>query len=167
MIKIIKEVISTILLAVLIYAFLSLFVKVGRIDGESMMPTYEDGNRVIISRQANDFESDDIVAFKYTDDDDVYFEQIYDTDSTYARSLHIKRVVGVPGDEITIVDNELFVNGEFISRSEIHLEDQEYTLKDNQYFVQGDNINDSYDSRMHGPIDGEDIYGKIIKFGNK
>ncbi len=132
-----------------------------------MMPTYEDGNRVIISRQAKNFEDEDIVAFKYTDEDDVYFEQIYDTSSTYERSLHIKRVVGVPGDSIRIVDNELFVNDEFVSRSEIHLEDQDYVLGEEEYFVQGDNINDSYDSRMHGPINAEDIYGKIIKFGNK
>ncbi len=164
MIKVIKEVVTTIILAVLIYAFLSLFIKVGKIDGESMMPTYENGNRVIIARKHGELENDDIVAFEYTDADDDYFEETYSTESSYERSLHIKRIVGVAGDEINITDNVLTVNGEFISEADIELEDQEYTLGEDEYFVQGDNINDSYDSRMHGPIENEDIYGKILSF---
>ncbi len=160
--KYIKEVVSTILLALLIYAFLSIFIKVGKIDGESMLPTYNDGDRVLILRQAHEFERGDIVAFTYTDKDDSYFEEMYNTDSSYLPSLHIKRVQGVPGDEIKIKDDILYVNGEQISVSSIRLEDQEYTLKEGEYFVQGDNINDSYDSRMHGPIDEEDVYGRIV-----
>lgn len=166
MVKTIKEIISTVLLAVIIYILVSIFVKVGRIDGQSMMPTYENGNRVIISRKFFDLEKDDIIAFKYTDMDDEYFEKTYKAESHYDRSLHIKRIIGMPGDHVVIKDDTLIVNDKEISKATVHLENQDYILPKDKYFVQGDNINDSYDSRMHGPISKEDVYGEIINLKN-
>ncbi len=166
MLKIIKEITITVVLAFLIYAFISFFFRVGQIDGLSMYPTYDDGNHVLISRKAHDFEQNDIIAFKYGNVEDKYFEQTYNVDSTYHDSLHIKRILGVPGDKVKVEDNTVYINGKKKSHTTVKLEDQEYTLKDEQYFVQGDNINDSYDSRMHGPITTDEIYGKIITFKN-
>lgn len=164
MLKTIKEIATTVLLALLIYFFISIFFRVGQIDGSSMNPTFEDGNRVLISRQAKNFESGDIIAFKYGDVEDSYFEDTYHLNSTYQNSLHIKRIIGVPGDEVKIKNNTVYINDKEKSKTDVTLENQEYTLKDNQYFVQGDNLDDSYDSRMHGPITDDEIYGKIISF---
>ncbi len=164
MLKFIKDFATTVVIALLIYLFISIFFRVGQIDGSSMSPTYENGNHVLINRRAHDFEAGDIVAFKYGDIEDKYFEDTYNLDSTYQNSLHIKRILGLPKDKVTIKDNKVYINDKWKSTTKIKLEDQEYTLGDNEYFVQGDNVNDSYDSRMHGPIADDEIYGKIIGF---
>lgn len=157
-----KEMLTTLFSAVLIYLLVSIFLKVGVIDGSSMEPTYHNGNRVIIARRASDFSRGSIVAFKYSKVEDDYYQETYNTTSDYPMDLHIKRILGVPGDEVEIKDNTLYINGDKISNSELTLKDQKYTLLEDEYFVQGDNINDSYDSRMHGPISSSDIYGKIM-----
>ncbi len=162
--QVIKEFLKTFLIALIIYLFISFFVKVGVVDGVSMQPTYQNGNYVVINRRVHNFNYNDIIAFNYGDTEDEYFEEVYNQVSNYNYVLHIKRILGLPGDEVTIKDGSLYINNEFKSKATINLEDQHYTLKDDEYFVQGDNINDSYDSRMHGPVKAEDIYGKIMRF---
>ncbi len=163
-ISVIKELAVTFLIALILYLVISLFIKVGIVDGVSMEPTYQDGNYVLIYRRTEEFKQDDIIAFNYGDREDDYFQSVYNSNSEYNYSLHIKRIIGVPGDEIKIFNNSVYVNGEKTSTSQLNLVDQEYKLKDEEYFVQGDNLNDSYDSRMHGPITTKEIYGKIIQF---
>lgn len=157
-----KEMLTTLFSAIIIYLLVSIFVKVGVIDGSSMEPTYQNGNRVIIARKASEFPRGSIVAFKYSEAEDKYYQETYNTTSDYPMDLHIKRIQGIPGDEVEIKNNTLYINGKKISNSELNLKDQKYKLLNNQYFVQGDNIDDSYDSRMHGPISTSDIYGKIM-----
>ncbi|MFI3212836.1 MAG: signal peptidase I [Eubacteriales bacterium] len=80
---------------------------------------------------------------------------------------YVKRVVGVPGDSVQIINSRLYVNGELIEGNYDKIEDlgiaeQEIILGEDQYFVLGDNINDSEDSRSGnlGGIDKDDIIGK-------
>lgn len=82
----------------------------------------------------------------------------------------IKRIIGVPGDDITIEGNVVFVNG--IVLEEPYLSDEarnhtwDYTnytdleLKDGKYFVMGDNRGRSLDSRTFGPVSEEDLLYK-------
>ncbi len=163
---IIKEILTTVIIAFAIYFVISIFVKVGVVDGESMEPTYQDGNYVVINRQARNFEDNDIIAFNYSEKEAKYYEELSNHQNEYQFNLHIKRILGIPGDEVEIKDNSLYINGEKESTASIPnlLIDQKYTLGEDEYFVQGDNIDDSFDSRMHGPVAKEDIFGKIIQF---
>ncbi len=162
--SIIKELLTTFLIALILYLLISMFIKVGVVDGVSMEPTYQDGNYVLIYRKTETFEVDDIIAFNYGNREDSYFQNVYNSSSDYKYALHIKRIVGVPGDKVTVKGNAVYINDEKQSESNLELVDQEYVLKEEEYFVQGDNIEDSYDSRMHGPITTKEIYGKIIQF---
>ncbi|MBR5815821.1 MAG: signal peptidase I, partial [Anaerotignum sp.] len=90
----------------------------------------------------------------------------------------IKRVIGLPGDEIDIVENEddedvydLYVNGEYIEEDflgEPMMTDGNieypFEVPENSYFVMGDNRNESLDSRREsvGAIHKDDLMGKVV-----
>ena len=78
---------------------------------------------------------------------------------------YIKRVIGLPGDEIKIRDGSVYINDELYKEDYISTDYTEalnatsVKLKDNEYFVMGDNrlSNASIDSRSFGPIEKKDI----------
>lgn len=80
----------------------------------------------------------------------------------------IKRVIGLPGDEIKVSDGEVYVNGvkldePYVSSyttGEVYIE----KLEENMYFLMGDNRTVSLDSRSDsvGPVDGNTIFGKVL-----
>lgn len=134
------------------------------VDGQSMMPTVNDGDRVIVNKIS--YEWEDPQRF-----DMIIFPVDHETD-------YIKRVVGLPGDEITYEDDELYVNGEQID--EPHLEDlkqfsfeedftEDFTLEEvtdekevpeGELFVLGDNRQNSVDSRHIGFINKDQVIGQ-------
>lgn len=91
----------------------------------------------------------------------------------------IKRIVGLPGETVQIVDGLLTINGE-VMEDDIYgaemmygsgydangnrnlLTSQKWVLRENEFFVLGDNRNHSNDSRYIGPIQRKDIYGHAV-----
>lgn len=76
-----------------------------------------------------------------------------------------KRVVGLPGDRITLDGNNLYINSQMVHEYYL-FEKPEYehldiVLADNEYFVMGDNRNVSMDSRSIGPVLEQQIIGKL------
>jgi len=80
----------------------------------------------------------------------------------------VKRIVGLPGEQIEIKDGKISINAKILYESyikEIHTYgDQRVFLSDNQYYVLGDNRepNQSIDSRILGPISKKSILGKVV-----
>ncbi len=80
----------------------------------------------------------------------------------------IKRVVGVPGDRISVRDGALFVNGERQKEPYVNsrLPDRSFfaptTVPKNHVFVMGDNRANSQDSRVFGPVPDENIEGEAF-----
>lgn len=168
--KFIREWVVPILVAFVIFLCISVFFRLGEIDGSSMEPTYSDGNKVLIAKHPLVLEKGDIIIFTYTKEMEAFYQDYLITNNLYVTGspstvgeMHVKRIVGVPGDEIVIKDNILTINGEVYetSMNEI-VEDQSYTLESDEYFVVGDNTGNSFDSRLHGPVKVEDLYGKLI-----
>lgn len=104
-----------------------------------------------------DPERGDVIVFKYPED----------------RSLdYIKRVIGVPGDEIRIKDKQVYINGTLYKDShEVHKDTKFLPERDNfgpvrvpadSYFVMGDNRDSSYDSRYWGFVSKTDLVGKAF-----
>lgn len=161
--KVVKELISWVMVFVIAF-LLALFINKVLlfklvIPTGSMIDTINIGDRVFAFRQAYLFkepERGDIIVFPFPDNE---------------KDDYIKRVIGVPGDEIEIKGGDLFINGELINETayitERMYEEEVFgpiTVPEDSYFVMGDNRNDSKDSRywINKFVNKDKIEGKAI-----
>src|SRR5829696_10297856 len=140
----------------LVFGFVRPFVlEAFWIPSESMVPTLEVGDRVFVNKFVYRFhppERHDIIVFES------------DEGSTEGGQEDlIKRVVGLPGDEISVQDGTLFVDGERQEEPYVNprLPDTSsfapMTVPKGEVFLMGDNRADSRDSRFFGPVPFENI----------
>ena len=116
--------------------------KIIRVDGESMEPTLHNKDIILISLNPSKINKSDIIVFNHDG------------------NTCIKRIVAVEGDNVTIKDNKLQVNGIFISNVKSTVSNKSYKLKTDELFVLGDKYKDSIDSSDYGPITTQNIIGK-------
>lgn len=151
--KIVNELIDWLkaaLAALVVVLVIMQFFLIAKIDGRSMEPTLRDGQHVITARHFTKYEEGDIVAFN--------FQNVDGSDE-----FHVKRIIGMPGDKVSVVGKQVLVNDEVvIEDGEIDYGTSSYRLSDSQYFMVGDNYDVSYDSRLHGPVEEDDILGEVV-----
>lgn len=145
---IIKEVIPYVIIILVVLLIKQFIITPIQVNGSSMYPTLKNGDLMILNKIGYSFGS--INRFDIV---------VIDTDNSYL----IKRVIGLPGEEVKYEDNELYINNEKIE--EPFLKDQVtndlvVNLKDDCYFVLGDNRVNSRDSRDFGCFDRSKIRGK-------
>lgn len=134
-----------------------------QVNGNSMSPTLESGKSVWVTKNYGTIQRGELVYFQLSEKDCV----------TSTGCEYIKRIIGVPGDTVTLKDGKIFVND--IELNESYLEEPGTTLagealrnnetillKANEYFILGDNRNFSYDSRNFGPVPKDLILGKPL-----
>ncbi|NEQ41247.1 MAG: signal peptidase I [Okeania sp. SIO3I5] len=132
------------------------------IPSNSMIPTLEIGDRLVIEKVSYNFhppEAGDIIVFEPPQQLRRY---------GYGKNqAFIKRVIGLPGDIIRIEDGTVYVNDQPLSENYI-AEPPEYALPtsvkvpEDQYFVMGDNRNNSNDSHVWGFLPRKNIIGRAI-----
>lgn len=79
----------------------------------------------------------------------------------------IKRVVGLPGDTLSVSEGRLLINGDFVTGYDFEIAEagflrDEYTVPPNCYFLLGDNRAESVDSREYGAVEKSRIKGIVI-----
>lgn len=128
----------------------------------SMLPNFRDGNYLFVYRLA--YKGDKTPQ----KGDVIIFKSKLTTDSGKPKML-IKRVIGLPGDKITIQDGKVWINGKEDSQSYTHDGETNgsvvnYTVPKNHYYCMGDNRLVSIDSRYAsvGAIDKSKIVGKVV-----
>jgi signal peptidase I len=151
------ELVHDLSVAVLFCFFLITFVaQAFRVQGTSMLPLLEDGERIIVNKFIYRFQPidrGDVVVFWYPKDPSVSF---------------IKRVVGVPGDMVELRSGLLYVNGRRIEEQYLRpqFNDGEthtpIEVSKGYYYVLGDHRNSSNDSRNWGEVPEKYIYGKAV-----
>ena len=168
----VQMIVLSVVLAVLINSFVFQPVK---IEGESMKPTLQNNDYVILSKLGRTFNWDlkygDIVVI------DRKLEQkrsiLYDIQNMGIFSqvddqrLIIKRIIGLAGDTIEIQDGRLLRNGTILEEpyllDEIMLGSKDsYYVPEGHVFVLGDNRNNSMDSRIIGYIPVDSIQGTMV-----
>ena len=131
----------------------NLFVcRLSQVSGESMYPTYNDKDVVLVSLRAKTFDRYDVIVFK----------------EPGTNKYLIKRVIGLPGEKVEIIDNYILVNDKLID-DYVHvnmgssgLAKDGYYLEDGEYFVLGDNRSNSKDSRVIGAVTSDEIVGRVV-----
>jgi signal peptidase I len=147
------DLVETVVLAVLLYIGINAISARVRVDGFSMRPTLDDGEFVLVNRMSYRFgaiERGDIIVFNYP--------------ANPSQEL-IKRVIGLPGDQVTINNGQVALNGYILSEpyiADAPQYDGEWRVPDNYLFVLGDNRNNSSDSHAWGMLPIENIVGKAI-----
>jgi signal peptidase I len=142
---------------VLVFGFVRPFVvEAFWIPSASMVPTLKYGDRVLVNKFIYRFtepQRGDIIVFKSVEGD--------------GQDL-IKRVVGVPGDEIAVRGGTLFVNGEPQKEPYVNKKfpDRSFyaptTVPKDHVFAMGDNRANSQDSRVFGPVPEQNIEGEAF-----
>ncbi|MDO5719067.1 MAG: signal peptidase I [Tissierellia bacterium] len=127
------------------------------VDGISMNPTLADGDRLItekISLYFNEPKKGDIVVINAPDN---------------SKDHYIKRLIGLPGDKIDLIEGKLYINDivqeeDYINSSETlpYTYDTSWIVPEGEIFVMGDNRNHSNDSRTFGTIAMDQVIGISI-----
>jgi len=150
-----RDLMLSVLIAVLVILFLYRPVKV---EGTSMMPSLYDQERLFINQFSYKFglgkiERGDTVVFWYPGE---------------PTTSYIKRVIGLPGDTVSVDDGYVIVNGKKLVENYIppeYRDDRSYpaiVIPPRQYFVLGDHRVSSNDSRAWGLVPRNYIYGKAV-----
>lgn len=158
----VMDILETIVFVGSLFIVIYLFVAApNQVKGASMDPTFHTGEYILTSKIAYKFgapKRGDVVVFASLANPDIDF---------------IKRIIGLPGDQILIKDSEVYVNGEQLSEPYISSKTTifeggfsqdgvEVTVPDNELFVMGDNRPRSSDSREFGFIPIQNIIGKVF-----
>jgi signal peptidase I len=144
---------ETVVLALVLFLVINAVSARVRVDGLSMLPTLQDGEFVLVNRLAyriGEPARGDIVVFRSTTN--------FDLDL-------IKRIIGVPGDDVRVADGRVVVNGLALSEPYINAEPRysgEWSVPQGYLFVLGDNRNDSSDSHAWGLLPIQNVIGKAI-----
>jgi signal peptidase I len=150
-----RDLMISVVLAIFVILFIYQPVKV---EGTSMMPTLDDQERIFINKFVYRFHFGNIDR-----GDTVVFWFPGDPTKSY-----IKRVIGMPGDRVEVVDGKVIVNGQALVENYVPPEfrDQsemsERMVPEDEFFVLGDHRSSSNDSRAWGMVPRRYIYGKAV-----
>jgi len=149
----IREVIETILLTAIIYAAVNFATGRFRVEGDSMQPNLHPEQYVLVDKvsyRLGQPRRGDIVVFQYP----------LATERDF-----IKRVIGLPGETVTVSGGAVSINGQPLTEPYIAAPptyNNTWTLAPEEYFVLGDNRNNSSDSHNWGPLHRKYLIGRAI-----
>ncbi|HCI81805.1 MAG TPA: signal peptidase I [Ktedonobacter sp.] len=155
--RLVREVIETIVLTVLMFLIIRLAVQNFQIQGHSMEPSFHDQELVLVDKWTYLFHAPargDVIVFVAPPQPD---------------QDYIKRVVGLPGDVVTVQGTQVYINGKLLQEPYVKPYNQgnQYSsftnrvIPPNDYFVFGDNRNGSSDSRDWGCLPRANIIGRV------
>ena len=142
------------LAALALIAFAVMGLRPGQVSGYSMRPRIDSDEYVVINALAYRLgkpQRGDIVAFRH---------------ERSAPTVYLKRVIGVPGDRISIESGTVYVNGSAIDEPYVRFRDRKSVapllVPPGAYYVLGDNRANSDDSRVWGFVPESDLIGRAL-----
>ncbi|MBA4701511.1 MAG: signal peptidase I [Ruminococcus sp.] len=128
-----------------------------RVSGSSMETTLSDGDNLIVDKISYRFGEPkryEIIVFPYQYEENTYY---------------IKRIIGLPGETVQVMDGDVYINGQKLDENygneamqDSGIAGEPITLGEDEYFVLGDNRNHSADSRDDsvGVLHRKDLLGR-------
>jgi signal peptidase I len=165
-----REILETVVLAVILFFVINLVSARVRVEGFSMIPTLDNGEYVLISRLSyltGNYQRGDIIVFRPPMYPDITFWQrlfgLPGFDDKYED--YIKRIIGLPGETVKIANGKVYINN--VPLVEPYIEtppdySDTWTVPEGQLFVLGDNRNNSADSHAWGFLPEKNILGKAL-----
>jgi signal peptidase I len=130
-----------------------LSVQLIKVRGKSMEPAIGDGSWVVLAR----------AGFRRREPQ--RFDVVRLEEPGFSGHWILKRIVGLPGEEVTLKVGELLVGGELVEDSFAYCPDatesHTWWLRDDEFVVLGDNRSASTDSRKFGPVNRSSIHSRV------
>lgn len=158
-----REWVLCIVAGLLLALFIRTFIfQTARVDGSSMYPTFEHGDLLIVKKYDNFINQK-----KYSRGDII----IFSPPTKEKKKRYIKRIIGLPGDKVSIEEGKISINDKLLN--EPYIEDGLYTeaiyldapyrIPEDELFVVGDNREPggSIDSRTFGDVPFKNVVGKV------
>jgi len=176
----VRELVETGLLAILVFLAVRASFQNFKVDGNSMFPTLEDGQFLIVNKLVySEVDVEKLSRFlPFLDAGDSPTRHVFHgaergdivvlQDPRKPETDLIKRVIGLPGETIEIVEGRVYINDYLLEepyiKSPWHNSNPKVLIPQDQYFVMGDNRDNSLDSRSQqvGLVPKELIIGKAM-----
>lgn len=148
------EIFEILLVAVIAVGVVAFIAQPFRVQGASMTPNFLSGDYVLVDKVSYHFRHlnrGEVIVFKNPQNESEYF---------------IKRVIGLPGEEVIISGGEVYIGGELLKEKYLPAErisggETDFILGSNEYFVMGDNRLQSRDSRIWGALTRDKVVGLV------
>lgn len=147
------ETLQTIIMALVLYFLIDLVMGRVRVENISMEPTLQPNQFILVNKLAyriGDFHRGNVVVFHYPRN---------------PNEDYIKRVIGLPGETVSIHDGMVFINGQPMQEEYIAAPPAysgEWVVPEDQIFVLGDNRNQSSDSHSWGFVPKNLVVGRAL-----
>ena len=148
------ELFEILLVAAIAVGVVAFIAQPFRVQGASMTPNFFSGDYVLVDKVSYHFRylgRGEVIVFKNPENESEYF---------------IKRVVGLPGEEVGVSGGEVYINGELLDEEYLPTDrsssgEEDFILGADEYFVMGDNRLQSRDSRSWGALRQDEIVGLV------
>jgi len=146
------EILAVVLISIyIIYGFIA---QPFLVQGASMEPNFSSGDYLLVDEATYYFREPtrgEVIVFK---------------NPSNTSEFYIKRIVGLPGEEVVVSDNEVAIDGDLLGEEYLDMDVEVkgryvFQLDSDEYFVMGDNRSQSFDSRSWGPLGDELIIGVV------
>ena len=177
MTRLIKEIVEAAILALLVFMVIQSTVRNFRVDGSSMHPTLGGGQYLLVNKlvyfQVDRERLSRIIPFWKVDRPDGRFAIhppkrgeviVFHFPQNPAKDF-VKRVIALPGEEVSLREGTVYINGEPLEETWQPAKDRStmppVRIAEKEYYVLGDNRRASNDSRSWGAVPEENVVGKV------